>query len=133
MGDHYWAFNAKKPVALAKTLRNERASAINSADVEASKVIGVEICDVAYHAAEFVPDFYKLYSLGGIIFGWATLELIGNVENKVAYNLIMSHKNPEMKMVKDFYTFCTMPIYKRLFYALGIGLVPDKYFDKNVK
>jgi hypothetical protein len=59
-------------------------SALIAASNAAEEVVGEEFSDAAWDAAIIVT--------GWGVFGDATYELIGNVDNKVAYDLIMSHK-----------------------------------------
>jgi hypothetical protein len=63
---------------------SERYWASNSAIDAAKEIIGEEFGNVTWWAAVDVTRWG--------VFGNATLELIGNVENKVAYDLIMSYK-----------------------------------------
>jgi hypothetical protein len=51
----------------------------------ATEVIGEEFRAGALYAAQYVTGWW--------VFGYATLELIGDVENMVTYDLIMSYKN----------------------------------------
>jgi hypothetical protein len=69
--------------ALDSKVRNSVWFAASNA---AEEVVGEEFSDAAWDAA------WDITGLG--VFGTATCELIGNVENKVAYNLIMSYKQP---------------------------------------
>jgi hypothetical protein len=62
-----------------------RDTAIDAAYGAADAVVGWEFRSAAFDAASRATEW--------LVFGWATLELIGDVENKVAYDLIMSHKN----------------------------------------
>ncbi len=62
-----------------------RISAWNAAWDAADAVVGWEFRCGAFVAAYDVT--------GRWVFGYATEELIGDVKNKVAYDLIMSHKN----------------------------------------
>jgi hypothetical protein len=64
-----------------------RWSAIDSAYDAAAEVVGEDFRYAACLAAWFVTGRRA-------VFGDATLELIGDVENKVAYGLIMSYKQP---------------------------------------
>jgi hypothetical protein len=64
-----------------------RKSAWIAARDAAEEVVGEEFREAAWWAALNVTGWR-------IVFGWATCELIGNVEDKVAYDLIMSHKQP---------------------------------------
>ena len=52
----------------------------------AEEVVGLDFRYAAWLAAWNVT--------GRGVFSFATYELVGNVENKVAYDLIMSHKQP---------------------------------------
>jgi hypothetical protein len=63
---------------------NMRDSAWDVAWNSAEEVVGEEIRNTASYAA--------VYATGLGVFGTATRELIGNVDNKVAYDLIMSYK-----------------------------------------
>jgi hypothetical protein len=63
---------------------NVRESAIVSARDAADEVVGVKFRNTAWWAAVNITEWK--------VFGFATYELIGNVDNKVAYDLIMSHK-----------------------------------------
>jgi hypothetical protein len=51
----------------------------------ATEVIGAEFNFEALYAAQYVT--------GKGVFGYATYEIIGGVEDPIFYNLIMSHKN----------------------------------------
>jgi hypothetical protein len=74
IADHYWTLDY-----------NERESASNAARDAAEEVVGVKFRTEALYAARDVTGWF--------IFSYATLELIGDVENMVTYDLIMSHKN----------------------------------------
>jgi hypothetical protein len=74
MNDRYRALNC-----------NVRVSAKIAAMDAARDVVGEEFRCGAFDAAYDVT--------GRWVFGYATCELIGDVKNKVAYDLIMSHKN----------------------------------------
>jgi hypothetical protein len=63
---------------------NMRDSAFVAARDAAKEVVGVEFRHNAWCAAYDVT--------GWALFGYATLELIGDVKNKVVYDLIMSYK-----------------------------------------
>jgi hypothetical protein len=62
-----------------------RWSAIDAAYVAAIEVVGREFSNEAWTATLNVTGCE-------LVFSWATEELIGNVENKVFYDLIMSYK-----------------------------------------
>ncbi len=62
-----------------------RWSAVDTAWNSAGEVVGWKVRKAAGDAASFENTFE--------VFGFATLELIGGLENKVFYDLIMSHKN----------------------------------------
>jgi hypothetical protein len=64
---------------------NVRVSAFDTARNAADEVVGWKFRDAAWWEAYVVTGLW--------IFGDATMELIGNVDNKVAYNVIMSYKN----------------------------------------
>ncbi len=59
-----------------------RWSAFDAAYDASVEVVGKKFSDAAWCVT------------GWGAFGFATYELVGNVENKVAYDLIMSHKQP---------------------------------------
>jgi hypothetical protein len=63
-----------------------RLSARISACDAATEVVGEKFSDAAWDAAYDVTGWF--------IFGDATYELVGNLDNKVFYDLIMSHKKP---------------------------------------
>jgi hypothetical protein len=61
-----------------------RVSAWNAAWDAADEVVGEKFRCEAWCAVDVVT--------GRWVFGYATWELIGDVKNKVAYNVIMSYK-----------------------------------------
>jgi hypothetical protein len=63
-----------------------RDSAVDAAIDAAKEVVGLKFKCEAWWAALSVT--------GKGVFSYATDEIIGNVENKVLYDLIMSHKQP---------------------------------------
>jgi hypothetical protein len=74
MNDLYWDLND-----------DARESAIIASRDAADDVVGEDFRYAAWFAACDVTG-------GWVVFGFATYELIGDVKNKVAYDLIMSHK-----------------------------------------
>jgi hypothetical protein len=60
-------------------------AAIDAVDDASAEVVGWEFRYAAWNVA--------LNVTGRVVFSDATLELIGDVENMVTYDLIMSHKN----------------------------------------
>jgi hypothetical protein len=79
MGDNYWALDF-----------NVRVSAKIAARNAADEVVGEEFSNEAWYAACVVTKCD--------VFSWATDELIGGVENKVFYNLIMQNSNKSETM-----------------------------------